>query len=166
MAANRLNVVLVQPEIPQNTGNIARTCVAADAKLWLIRPLGFRMDDRNMKRAGLDYWQHLEIEVADSWERFLVDHWNERLWFFSKSGRKNYSHARFRSGDYLVFGNETNGLPASIIASHPDQTVRIPTSDRVRSLNLSNAVAIGVFEAMRQMSGAESGHFQVAQQTV
>jgi tRNA (cytidine/uridine-2'-O-)-methyltransferase len=150
MALHRLHVVLHQPEIPQNTGNIARTCVAVDAKLWLIRPLGFRMDNQRMKRAGLDYWPHLEWEIADSWDQFQAASGPQRLWYFSKSAPNIYTDVTYQPGDFLVFGGETRGLPNSVLLGNSDQTLRIPTSDRVRSLNLSNAVAIAVYEAIRQ----------------
>jgi tRNA (cytidine/uridine-2'-O-)-methyltransferase len=150
--AERLNVVLYQPEIPQNTGNIARTCVAAEAKLWLVRPLAFRLDDRRMKRAGLDYWSHLKWQIIDSWDEFLTAHSNRRKWFFTKAGSRTYTEVDFQPDDFLVFGNETNGLPDSTHARYRDVLVRIPTSSHVRSLNLSNAVAIAVFEALRQLT--------------
>lgn len=145
-----MNVVLHQPEIPQNTGNIGRTCVAAGAKLWLIRPLGFRVDDQRMRRAGLDYWQHLDIEIVDSWNEFIERHAAARLWFFTKTAERVYTEVQFEGNDFLVFGSETRGLPPSILAQS-DSTLRIPQSDNVRSLNLSNSVAIAVYEGLRQL---------------
>ena len=145
-----MNVVLHQPEIPQNTGNIGRTCVATGAKLWLIRPLGFRVDDQRMRRAGLDYWQHLDIEIVDSWTAFMEQHATARLWFFTKTAERVYTDVKFQRDDFLVFGSETRGLPPSILAQG-DSTLRIPQSDNVRSLNLSNSVAIAVYEGLRQL---------------
>ena len=145
-----MNVVLHQPEIPQNTGNIGRTCVATGAKLWLIRPLGFRVDDQRMRRAGLDYWQHLDIEIVDSWTAFMERHAAARLWFFTKTAERVYTDVEFQRDDFLVFGSETRGLPPSILAQS-DSTLRIPQSDNVRSLNLSNSVAIAVYEGLRQL---------------
>ncbi len=145
-----MNVVLHQPEIPQNTGNIGRTCVATGAKLWLIRPLGFRVDDQRMRRAGLDYWQHLDIEIVDSWNEFIERHADARLWFFTKTAERVYTEVQFERDDFLVFGSETRGLPPSILA-RSDSTLRIPQSDNVRSLNLSNSVAIAVYEGLRQL---------------
>ena len=144
-----MNVVLHQPEIPQNTGNIGRTCVATGAKLWLIRPLGFRVDDQRMRRAGLDYWQHLDLEIVDSWGEFAKCHADARFWFFTKTATRIYTDVEFAEDDFLVFGSETNGLPPSILAKS-DSTVRIPQSNRVRSLNLANTVAIAVYESLRQ----------------
>ena len=145
-----MNVVLHQPEIPQNTGNIGRTCVATGAKLWLIRPLGFRVDDQRMRRAGLDYWQHLDIEIVDSWTAFMEQHATARLWFSTKTAERVYTDVKFQRDDFLVFGSETRGLPPSILAQG-DSTLRIPQSDNVRSLNLSNSVAIAVYEGLRQL---------------
>ena len=145
-----MNVVLHQPEIPQNTGNIGRTCVATGAKLWLIRPLGFRVDDQRMRRAGLDYWQHLDIEIVDSWAAFMKRHAAARLWVFTKTAERVYTDVEFQRDDFLVFGSETRGLPPSILAQS-DSTLRIPQSDNVRSLNPSNSVAIAVYEGLRQL---------------
>ncbi|MCA9213777.1 MAG: tRNA (cytidine(34)-2'-O)-methyltransferase [Planctomycetales bacterium] len=144
-----MNVVLHQPEIPQNTGNIGRTCVAVGAKLWLIRPLGFRVDDQRMRRAGLDYWPHLDLEIVDSWAQFAEQHKEARLWYFTKTAERSYVDVDYSPGDFLVFGSETNGLPPTLIAD-AESAVRIPQSENVRSLNLSNAVAIAVYEAKRQ----------------
>ena len=157
-----LHVVLHQPEIPHNTGSVGRTCVAAGAKLWLVRPLGFRLDDYYLRRAGLDYWQHLEWEVVDDWqaltERLAVA---ERLhvmeqaperrpWFFTKTAQRSYADVRFAEGDVLVFGNESQGLPPSMLEQSAERLLRIPIRPQARSLNLSNAVGIVVFEALRQ----------------
>ncbi len=145
-----LHVVLYEPEIPLNTGNVGRTCVAVGAKLWLVRPLGFQIDDRRLKRAGLDYWQHLEWEIVDNYQ-MLLDRLGERpMWFFSKRASRLYTEANFQPGDALVFGSETRGLPPSLIAAQPERALRIPISRRVRSLNLAVSVGIAVYEAVRQ----------------
>lgn len=146
----QFHVVLHQPEIPQNTGNIGRTCVAARAKLWLVRPLGFRLDDHHVKRAGLDYWQHLQWEAPAHWEELRSRLTTNRMWFFSKRATRCYTQADFQWGDALVFGSETSGLPSQILDETPEYALRIPTQPEVRSLNLSCSVAIGLFEAIRQ----------------
>lgn len=145
-----LHIVLHQPEIPYNTGSVGRTCVAAGCKLWLVRPLGFRMDDYYLRRAGLDYWEHLEWEAVDDWpalERRLPD---TRRWYFTKTAQRSYTSAAYQAGDVLVFGSESRGLPPEMLAAHPDHTLRIPIRPEARSLNLSNCAAIAVFEARRQ----------------
>ncbi len=149
---SRLNVVLYQPEIPQNTGNIGRTCVATDSKLWIVRPAAFRLDDRHLRRSGLDYWQHLNWQAVDDWQSLQDAMPDWRFWFFSKAGRHPYTDIQYRDGDVLVFGSETQGLPDSILKTYADRSVHIPMTGKVRSLNLSNAVAVGVFEALRQIA--------------
>ena len=151
--APRLHVVLVGPEIAGNTGAIGRTCVAAGARLWLVRPLGFRLDDRHIRRAGLDYWPHLDYRVVDDLEEIAATLGAGRLWSFSTKAAQPYTAAAYRPGDALVFGPESRGLPASWLAARPDRAVRIPTRPEARSLNLSTSVAIGVFEALRQIGG-------------
>ena len=148
----RYHVVLHQPEIPQNTGNIGRTCVALQAKLWLVRPLGFRVDEHHLRRAGLDYWQHLVWEAVDDWQTLTERLPTHRMWFLSKHAKPSYTKMRYASGDVFVFGSETSGLPASIMESHREQLLRIPMHAPVRSLNLSNAVAVVMYEADRQLS--------------
>ncbi len=145
-----LHVVLYQPEIPHNTGSVGRTCVAAGAKLWLMRPLGFRLDDYYLRRAGLDYWPHLEWEVVDDWNALAERLPIERSWFFSKTAERDYAAVRFARGDVLVFGNESQGLPGDLLEAHRQRALRIPIRPAARSLNLSNAVGIVVFEALRQ----------------
>lgn len=145
-----MHVVLYQPEIPPNTGNVARTCVAIGAKLWLVRPLGFRVDEKSLRRAGLDYWQHLDWEVVDDWDALLEKLPDQRFWYFTKTAQQLYTKVSYREGDVLVFGRETKGLPESILTEQADHTLRIPIREQVRSLNLGNAVAIAVYEAVRQ----------------
>ena len=149
----RLHVVLVAPEIAGNTGAVGRTCVAAGAKLWLVRPLGFILDDRHIRRAGLDYWPHLDYRVVDDLDEVSAAPGVGRLWYFSTKAARPYTAATYREGDALVFGAESRGLPPSRLADHPDRTVRIPIRPEARSLNLSVAVAIGVYEAIRQLDG-------------
>jgi tRNA (cytidine/uridine-2'-O-)-methyltransferase len=145
-----MNIVLFQPEIPQNTGNIGRTCVALNAKLWLVRPMGFRLDDKQLQRAGLDYWQHLNWEAVDSWDDLIPKMTLARMWLFTKFGNRSYSEVAYESHDWLVFGSESRGLPESIRERFADQCVSLPMIGPVRSLNLAVAVGVGVFEAFRQ----------------
>jgi tRNA (cytidine/uridine-2'-O-)-methyltransferase len=147
----RFHIVLFQPEIPQNAGNVGRTCVAVGAKLWLVRPLGFRLDAKHLRRAGLDYWEHLDWEVADDWDALRARLPGDDYWYFTKSAVRPYTAAAFRTGDVLVFGRETQGLPPTLLAPHPDRTLRIPTRPQVRSLNLACAVGVAVYEAVRQI---------------
>ena len=149
---SKINIVLVEPEIPQNTGNIARTCSATGAALHLVRPMGFEIDDRKLKRAGLDYWNTLEIYMYDSLADFLAQHENDNLWYYTTKASKLYTDAKAdESGEiYLVFGKETKGLPEELTSSHLDHSVRIPMLTDKRSLNLSNSAAIAVYEILRQ----------------
>lgn len=146
----RLHVVLHQPEIPPNTGAVGRTCVALAAKLWLVRPLGFRIDEKTRRRAGLDYWEHLEWEVVDHWNELLERLPDRPLWFFTKTATRGLWDVPFQEGDGLIFGGETAGLPPSIMQRYSARTVRIPMRPQVRSLNLSNSVAIACYEALRR----------------
>jgi tRNA (cytidine/uridine-2'-O-)-methyltransferase len=146
----KLHVVLVEPEIPQNTGNVARTCAAIGADLHLIHPLGFRVDDASVRRAGLDYWDLLTVHEHDSLESFLEGHEHNHLYLFSTHATVAHSDVRYASESYLVFGKETQGLPRRLIREGPGEAVRIPIRDAARCLNLSNAVAVGAFEALRQ----------------
>ncbi|MEJ5366269.1 MAG: tRNA (cytidine(34)-2'-O)-methyltransferase [Desulfosoma sp.] len=147
-----LHVALVEPEIPPNTGNVARTCAAVHTPLHLVEPLGFRLSDRYLKRAGLDYWPYVHVAVHRSLPHFLVAMQHRRLVFFSKKGSVDYWDFAFQPGDCLVFGSETRGLPDELLQAHPDRVLRISMeSDHVRSLNLSTAVGIALFEARRQI---------------
>jgi tRNA (cytidine/uridine-2'-O-)-methyltransferase len=147
-----LHVVLVEPEIAANVGAIGRTCVAAGAMLWLVRPLGFHIDDRHRRRAGLDYWGHLEWRVVDQLEDVATSLGPDRIWSFSTKGRRSYTDAVYRSGDALVFGAESRGLPRrwTTASAQADRLLRIPIRPEARCLNLAAAVAIGLFEAVRQ----------------
>ncbi len=145
------DVVLVEPEIPQNTGNVGRTCVATGSKLWLVRPLGFHLTDRYLRRAGLDYWQHLEWEVVNDWAELNQRLGQRRMWLFSKTAERLYTDVRYRPDDVLIFGKETLGLPKSLLRRDADRTLRIPIRPQVRSLNLASAVAVSLFEAQRQL---------------
>jgi len=151
-----LHLVLYQPEIPQNTGNIGRTCVAISAKLWLIRPLGFRVDDRSLKRAGMDYWQHLDWEIADSWDDVQKSLPDSHVWCLTKSATRLVWEATFRVGDILLFGSESRGLPSSILNENPARNLKLPMSDLVRSLNLASTANTVAYEAVRQVGGLRS----------
>ena len=146
-----LNIVLVEPEIPQNTGNIARTCAVVGAHLHLVEPMGFRLTDRNMKRSGCDYWDKVRISRYACMEAFLEQHTADELWFFTGQGARSFTDVSYAPGAYLVFGRESAGLDQVIIDAYANQCVRIPMRSDVRSLNLSNAVAIGAYEALRQL---------------
>lgn len=147
-----LNVVLVEPEIPQNCGNIARTCAATACRLHLIRPLGFDISEKAVKRAGLDYWNLVEVLDYENLEEFFSRNTVERMWCLSTKAPRCYTEAEYREGDYLFFGKETKGLPEPFLEAHRESCVRIPMRQEARSLNLSNAVAITVYEALRQLS--------------
>ena len=147
-----LNVVLVEPEIPQNCGNIARTCAATACRLHLIRPLGFDISEKAVKRAGLDYWNLVEVLDYENLEEFFSKNKVERMWCLSTKAPRCYTEAEYREGDYLFFGKETKGLPEPFLEAHRESCVRIPMRQEARSLNLSNAVAITVYEALRQLS--------------
>lgn len=149
-----INIVLHCPEIPQNTGNIARTCAATGAALHLIRPLGFEIDDRKLKRAGLDYWDKLNITYYDNEEAFFRLHADKTIYCFSTKGPRAYTEITYPEDVFLMFGRETAGLPESILAQHPDTCVRIPMREGLRSLNLSNSVAVAVYEVLRQQNFA------------
>ena len=146
-----LNIVLHEPEIPQNCGNIARTCAATGSVLHLIKPLGFDISEKAVRRAGLDYWHMVDVRVYENLEDFFAKNDVAELWCLSTKAPRCYTEAAFKDGCYLLFGKETKGLPEDFLAKHYDETVRIPMREEARSLNLSNAVAITVFEALRQL---------------
>lgn len=145
-----LHIVLLEPEIPQNSGNIARTCAATGATLHLIHPLGFSLADRYLKRAGLDYWAQLTLIEWPSWQEFWEAKQNESLWFFTTKGENLYSQTDFPAESYFIFGNETQGIREEILAQHQRHCLRIPMQAQSRSLNLSNSVAIAAYEYLRQ----------------
>jgi tRNA (cytidine/uridine-2'-O-)-methyltransferase len=144
-----LNIVLVEPQIPQNTGNIARTCAATGARLHLVRPLGFAIDDKKLKRAGLDYWHFLDITYYDGLEDFFARNQGP-FFYFTTKGRRVYADAAYPDGAYLVFGREDAGLPEELLYRNPDACVRVPMQGGIRSLNLSNTVALSAYEVLRQ----------------
>lgn len=145
-----LNLVLVEPEIPQNTGNIARTCAVTGARLHIVRPMGFTPTDKHLKRAGLDYWHLLDITYYDNLDDFFAQNKGGSFFFFSTKGTHRHSDVAFPDNCYLIFGKETRGLPEHLLMQHPDETLRIPMVDEARSLNLSNSVAIAAYEVLRQ----------------
>lgn len=146
-----LNIVLVEPEIPQNTGNIARTCAATGSVLHLVRPLGFDISDAAVKRAGLDYWHFVTVKVYENLDDLFQKNRIEQLRLFSTKAPRAHTDADYRDGCFLFFGKETKGLPEDFLRAHYDDCVRIPMRSAARSLNLSNSVAVGVFEALRQL---------------
>ena len=146
----KLNLVLVEPEIPQNTGNVARTCAVTGAALHLVKPMGFEIDDRKLKRAGLDYWDKLDITYYDSLSQFLEVNKGKEMFFFSTKARRAHSDITYPEGCFLVFGKETAGLPKALVEENIERAVRIPMRDELRCLNLSNSVAVGAYEALRQ----------------
>ena len=148
----KINVVLYNPEIPQNTGNISRTCAVTGAALHIIRPTGFEISDRTLKRAGLDYWDKLDVTYYDSFEEFLSVNGNCPMYFFSSHASRSYADADYPDGVFLVFGRESVGLPAQLVSANADRALRIPMLPTLRCLNLSNSVAVAVYEALRQSS--------------
>ena len=147
---SKIHVVLLEPEIPQNTGNIARTCAATGSSLHLIKPLGFSLDDKYMKRAGLDYWDKLDVRVYENLEDFYRKNQGAEIYYYSKKAKHLYSGVSFPDEVYLMFGKETKGIPEEELKKHEERTLRLPMKEGLRSLNLSNAVAIGVYEVLRQ----------------
>lgn len=140
-----MHIVLFQPEIPQNAGNIGRTCVALNAKLWFVRPTAFRLDDTSLKRAGLDYWQHLDWEAVDDWNALETQLDPTRMWFFTKFAKRSFHTVNYRSDDVLVFGSESSGLPPSFHDRFASQMLSIPMPGKVRSLNLAVSVGIAAY---------------------
>ena len=146
-----LNIVLVEPEIPQNTGNIARTCAATRSRLHLVRPLGFDVSEKAVRRAGLDYWHMVDLQIYDSLDHFFAVNPDPDLWLATTKAPRDYTRAAFRDGCWLMFGKESAGLPKTLREAHRERCVRIPMRPGERSLNLSNSVAVMVYEAMRQL---------------
>ncbi|MGN0849032.1 MAG: tRNA (cytidine(34)-2'-O)-methyltransferase [Victivallaceae bacterium] len=145
------NIVLVAPEIPQNTGNIGRLCVSTDTRLHLIKPLGFSLEDKYLKRSGMDYWQHLDLHIYEDWSNFITEAKPERMYFLSTKGSKSFWDVHYEDGDFLVFGNEGHGLPVEFYQRYADQLITIPMPGKFhRSFNLANSAAIALFEALRQ----------------
>lgn len=151
-----LHVVLHRPDIPQNAGNIGRTCVAVGAKLWFVRPLGFVLDDRHLRRAGMDYWQHLDWEAVDGWDELREKLAGRTFWKLSRHATRPVWDAAFTPGDVLVFGSETRGLPSRILDEDPSRNLTLPMRPEVRSLNLASTVNTVVYEAVRQFGGLDA----------
>lgn len=145
-----IDIVLVEPEIPQNTGNIARTCVAAGARLYLVEPLGFKIDDRQVKRAGLDYWFDLDLTIWPDLDSCLRSFYGRSIFYATTKADKTYADASYDKDSVILFGKETKGLPEPLLLAHPERCIRIPMISSARSLNLSNSAAIVLYEAMRQ----------------
>ena len=145
-----LHIVLHEPEIPSNTGNIGRTCVAIGATLHLIEPMGFVINDKNLARAGMDYWKQLDVRTYLDWDDFCAKNPNARIWMATTKSRHVYSDVSYGPDDYIMFGKESAGIPEEILIRQPERCIRIPMQGEIRSLNLSNAVAIVAYEAMRQ----------------
>lgn len=158
-----LNIVLHEPEIPSNTGNIGRTCVASGARLHLIEPLGFRLNEKAIKRAGMDYWEKLDVTTYLNYEEFLEKNPGARIYYASTKAPHVYTDVEYEDDCYIMFGKESAGIPEDILVKNPDTTVRIPMKDDIRSLNLSNSVAIVLYEALRQQNFrnmTETGHLR------
>ena len=146
----KLNIVLYSPEIPQNTGNISRTCAVTGARLHIIKPIGFEISDRTLKRAGLDYWDKLDLTYYDSYEDFIEKNPGAELFFFSAHAKHSYADVSYPDGSFIIFGRESVGLPKELVEANFDRSLRIPMLPGVRCLNLSNAVAVAVYEFLRQ----------------
>ena len=145
-----LNIVLFEPEIPANTGNIGRTCVATGTRLHLIEPLGFRLNEKSIKRAGMDYWEHLDVTRYMNFEEFLEKNPNAKIYMATTKGQHVYTEVNYEPDCYIMFGKESAGIPEEILVQHPDNCIRIPMLSEIRSLNLSNSVAVVLYEALRQ----------------
>lgn len=145
-----MHIVLHEPEIPANTGNIGRTCVATNTPLHLIEPLGFRIDEKSIKRAGMDYWEHLDVNTYINYQDFLEKNPGAKIWYATTKAKKSYTEAEFGPDDYIMFGKESAGIPEEILVDHEETCIRIPMQEKIRSLNLSNSVAIVLYEALRQ----------------
>ncbi|MDD6810442.1 MAG: tRNA (cytidine(34)-2'-O)-methyltransferase [Lachnospiraceae bacterium] len=145
-----MHIILHQPEIPANTGNIGRTCVATGTSLHLIEPLGFRLDEKSIKRAGMDYWDHLDVARYMNYQEFQEKHPNAKVWMATTKAKKVYTEVEFGPDDFIMFGKESAGIPEEILVDNEENCIRIPMLDQIRSLNLSNSVAIVLYEALRQ----------------
>ncbi|NLL76156.1 MAG: tRNA (uridine(34)/cytosine(34)/5-carboxymethylaminomethyluridine(34)-2'-O)-methyltransferase TrmL [Clostridiales bacterium] len=145
-----MNIVLHQPEIPANTGNIGRTCVATGATLHLIEPLGFKLNEKEIKRAGMDYWEHLDVRRYMNFQEFIEKNPNARIWMATTKAKHVYTDVRFEDNDYIMFGKESAGIPEEILVDYKETCIRIPMLDNIRSLNLANSVAVVLYEALRQ----------------
>lgn len=145
-----MHIILHQPEIPANTGNIGRTCVATGTALHLIEPLGFRLDEKSIKRAGMDYWEHLEVTRYINFQEFQQKHPGVKIWYATTKAKRLYTEAVFGQDDYIMFGKESAGIPEELLVENEETCIRIPMMDEIRSLNLSNSVAIVLYEALRQ----------------
>ena len=149
-----LNIVLFQPEIPANTGNIGRTCVATNTRLHLIEPLGFRLNEKEVKRAGMDYWEHLDVTRYINYEDFLAKNPGAKIWMATTKAKHVYTEVEFGPDDYIMFGKESAGIPEEILVENEETCIRIPMLPKIRSLNLSNSVSIVLYEALRQQNFA------------
>lgn len=147
-----MHIILHQPEIPANTGNIGRTCVATGTSLHLIEPLGFRLDEKSVKRAGMDYWEHLDVERYINYQEFCKKHPDAKVWMATTKAKHIYTEVSFSPDDYIMFGRESGGIPEEILVENEETCIRIPMMEQIRSLNLSNSVAIVLYEALRQNS--------------
>ena len=145
-----MNIVLLEPEIPQNTGNIGRTCCATGTKLHLIEPMGFRINEKNLRRAGMDYWENLDVTIYDSFYDFMEKNPGAKIWMATTKAPKRYTDVQFGPDDYVMFGKESAGIPEEILVENKDTCIRIPMNPEIRSLNLANSVAIVLYEALRQ----------------
>lgn len=145
-----MHIVLHEPEIPANTGNIGRTCVATDTPLHLIEPLGFRLDEKAIKRAGMDYWEHLDVSTYINYADFKAKHPQAKIWYATTKAKRSYTEVSFSKDDFIMFGKESAGIPEEILVDNEENCIRIPMCGKIRSLNLSNSVAIVLYEALRQ----------------
>ena len=150
-----LNIVLYEPEIPSNTGNIGRTCVATGTRLHLIEPLGFRLNEKTVRRAGMDYWEHLDVTRYDDWTDFLERNPGAKIYMATTKAKHVYTEVSYEADCYIMFGKESVGIPEEILVRHPDECIRIPMLGETRSLNLANSVAIVLYEALRQQDFAD-----------
>lgn len=147
-----MHIILHQPEIPANTGNIGRTCVASGTSLHLIEPLGFRLNEKDIKRAGMDYWEHLQVQRYINFEEFKKTHPDAKIWMATTKAKLTYTDVNYGPDDFIMFGKESAGIPEEILVDHADTCIRIPMLSKIRSLNLSNSVAIVLYEALRQQN--------------